>query len=145
MMAIDGQKKDKDIKRLQAHLPTLGPHAGLLLKELLNAQRIGQPASVIMLGVAVLDVALREPTGQHGGADGITQATARDSRDAAWLRQRRNGIVHYEGGRGGLMGEEESGKDSVLMKDAVRAISILADALDTLNPVGESGGGSGGN
>ena len=78
--------------------------------------------------------------GNTGDADGITQATARDSRDAAWLRQRRNGIVHYEGGRGGLMGEEESGKDSVLMKDAVRAISILADALDTLNPVGESGG-----
>ena len=139
-MAIDGQKKDKDIKRLQAHLPTLGPHAGLLLKELLNAECMRRPASVIILGVAVLEVALREPTGQHGGADGITQSAARDSRDAVWLRQRRNNIVHYEGGCGGLMGEEESGEESVLMKDAVRAISILADALDILSPVGESGG-----
>lgn len=116
-------------KRLERQRADLGPHAGLLLEEALAAQRAGQHASVIILAAAVLDVALREPAGFHAGADGITLAAARDSREAFWLRDRRNGIVHYEGGRGGLMGEG----GGALRHDAERALKTLADALEMLN------------
>ena len=115
-------------KRLESHLGDLGPHASLLLGEALAAMRAGNRASVVVLAAAVLDVALREPSGIHSRAGGPALATARDSRDAYWLRERRNGIVHYEGGRGGLMGEG----DGVLGDDAERAASVLADALGTL-------------
>ena len=61
-------------------------------------------------------------------ADGIDLAAARDNPESYWLRERRNGIVHYEGGRGGLMGEA----DDPLNADAVRAAEALADALEML-------------
>jgi len=118
------------ITRLEGYIPDLGPHAGRLMGEMLAAQRTGLDATVIILAVAVLDVALREPSGYPAGADGIDLAAARDSRDAFWLRERRNGIVHFEGGRGGLMGTE----DASLKHDAVRAMKVLADSLDLLMP-----------
>ncbi len=116
-------------RRLERQCADLGPHAALLLAEALAASRSGQHASVIILSAAVLDVALREPAGFHAGADGPTIAAARDSREAFWLRERRNGIVHYEGGRGGLMGEG----GGVLRHDAGRALTVLANALEELN------------
>ena len=118
------------VSKLEGYIPDLGPHAGRLTGEMLAAHRTGLDATVIILSVAVLDVALREPSGYPAGADGIDLAAARDSRDAFWLRERRNGIVHFEGGRGGLMG----GEDHVLRRDAVRAMQVLADALDLLMP-----------
>ncbi|XDZ66448.1 hypothetical protein AB8880_03375 [Alphaproteobacteria bacterium LSUCC0684] len=118
------------ITRLEGYIPDLGPHAGRLMGEMLAAQRAGLDATVIILAVAVLDVALREPSGYPAGADGIDLAAARDSRDAFWLRERRNGIVHFEGGRGGLMGDEEA----ALKLDAIRAMKVLAEALDLLMP-----------
>ena len=116
--------------KLEGYIPDLGPHAGRLMGEMLAARRAGLDASVIMLAVAVLDVALREPSGYPAGADGVDLAAARDSRDAFWLRERRNGIVHFEGGRGGLMGDD----DALLKRDADRAVQVLADALDLLMP-----------
>lgn len=118
------------ITRLEGYIPDLGPHAGRLMGEMLAARRAGLDATVIVLAVAVLDVALREPSGYPAGADGIDLAAARDSRDAFWLRERRNGIVHFEGGRGGLMGDE----DALLKRDATRAVEVLAEALDLLMP-----------
>ena len=120
--------------RLEGQAGSLGPHAGLLLGEALAAMDSGSYASVIVLAAAVLDVALREPGGAHSGADGPALSAARDGRDAYWLRERRNGIVHYEGGRGGLMGVSEKGGGGMeeLRLDAARALSVLADALDTL-------------
>ena len=85
-------------------------------------------ATVIILAAAIMDVMFREPSGYPASADGVDIAEARDSRDAFWLRERRNGIVHYEGGRGGMMGADQA----LLEKDAVRAIDTLADALDIL-------------
>ena len=113
-------------ERLERQLAVLGPHAGLLLREALAAARAGSHASVVILAAAVLDVALREPAGAHAGADGPALAAARDSREAFWLRERRNGIVHYEGGRGGLMGDG----DNALEEDAGRALEVLAGALE---------------
>jgi len=121
---------DKTISRLEAFIPDLGPHAGRLMGEMLAARRHGLDASVIILAAAVLDVALREPAGYPAGADGIDLAAARDSRDAFWLRERRNGIVHFEGGRGGLMGDD----DAELKRDAGRALTVLAEAIDLLMP-----------
>ena len=115
-------------ERLERQLGALGPHAGRLLREALAATRSGNHATVIVLAAAVLDVALREPAGAHAAADGPVLAAARDSRDAFWLRERRNGIVHYEGGRGGLMGEA----DDALGDDADRALAVLAEALEAL-------------
>jgi hypothetical protein len=96
--------------------------------EMLAAIEMRQHATVIILGAAVLDVVLREPSGPAADADGIDIAAARDNEESFWLRERRNGIVHYEGGRSGLMGE----MDDPLMLDAERATHALADALDLL-------------
>ena len=114
--------------RLSHQLDDLGPHAARLLAELLAAVDARQHATVIILAAAVLDVVLREPAGPAGYADGIDLAAARDNAESYWLRERRNGIVHYEGGRGGLMGEA----DDPLAGDATRAALALADALEMI-------------
>ena len=121
------------LNRLAAIQRHLGPHAALLLDETLMAARAGLHATVILQSCAILDVVLREPTGKPAMADGMDLAAARDSRDAFWLRERRNGIVHYEGGRGGLMAEPVSSDDqSALSRDADRALKILIEAIDLL-------------
>ena len=114
--------------RLARQQAALGPHAGRLLSELLTAIETRQHATVIILAAAVLDVVLREPAGPAAEADGIDIAAARDNSESYWLRERRNGLVHYEGGRGGMMGEA----DDPLPVDADRAAHALADALDML-------------
>jgi hypothetical protein len=118
------------VRKLDRYASALGPHARLLFDEMRSAATIhpAAPATVIILAAAVIDVMLREPTGRPAAADGIDIAEARDRSESFWLRERRNGIVHYEGGRGGLMGEDED----VLEKDAMRAIDALAAALDIL-------------
>lgn len=119
------------VRKLDQYKTSLGSHAALLMAELRQAATAVPPASasVIILAAAVMDVMLREPSGHPAHADGVDISEARDSRDAFWLRERRNGIVHYEGGRGGLMGD---GDTAILEKDALRAIDTLADALDIL-------------
>jgi hypothetical protein len=119
------------LNRLAAIKRHLGPHAALLLDEMLIAAQAGLHATVIVQSCAILDVILREPTGKPASADGIDLAVARDSRDAFWLRERRNGIVHYEGGRGGLMAESDADR-AILSRDADRALHILIDAIDLL-------------
>ena len=117
------------VRKLDRYHSALGPHAQLLLKELRSATSTPPaPATVIILAAAIMDVMLREPSGYPASADGVDIAEARDSRNAYWLRERRNGIVHYEGGRGGLMGAETV----LLEKDAARAIDTLAEALEML-------------
>jgi hypothetical protein len=118
------------VRRLDRYASTLGPHARLLFDEMRKAATGHPPASatVIILAAAVMDVMLREPSGHPATADGTDIAEARDSREAYWLRERRNGIVHYEGGRSGLMGDDAT----LLEKDAMRAIDALAEALDIL-------------
>lgn len=115
---------------LKAEIDHLGPHANRLGQELLVAAAEGLSTTVIVLAAAVLDVALREPSGPAGTADGMNMAEARDGREAFWLRERRNGIVHYEGGRGGLMGADDD--NVILAKDARRALDALTEALVTL-------------
>jgi len=115
---------------LKAEIDHLGPHANRLGQELLVAAAEGLSTTVIVLAAAVLDVALREPSGPAGTADGMSMAEARDGREAFWLRERRNGIVHYEGGRGGLMGADDD--NVILAKDARRALDVLTEALVTL-------------
>lgn len=119
------------VRKLDRYGSYLGPHAHLLMSELRQAATAmpSSSASVIILAAAIMDVMLREPSGHPAGADGVDISEARDSRDAFWLRERRNGIVHYEGGRGGFMGNDDA---IVLEKDAVRAIDTLADALEML-------------
>ena len=120
------------LRRLRQARADLGPHADLLLGELLKAVDMRMHASVIILSAAILDVMLREPSGRPVNADGVDIAAARDSRNAYWLRGRRNGIVHYEGGQDGFMGGMMGEDDAILEKDAARAITVLADALDIL-------------
>ena len=117
------------LKRLDAAQHHLGPHAQLLLVEMLAAARQGLHATVIIQACAILDVMLREPGGRPFDADGVDISTARDSRDAFWLRERRNGIVHYEGGQGGLMGDQA---DISLTRDSDRALKTVIEAIDLL-------------
>ncbi|MAJ35124.1 MAG: hypothetical protein CBC12_06720 [Candidatus Puniceispirillum sp. TMED52] len=119
------------LRALKAEASGLGAHAARLCAELCHAADHRQNASVIILAAALLDVALREPTGPASTADGAAIAEARDSREAYWLRERRNGIVHYEGGRGGFMGDADD--DAILAEDAARAIAALTEALAILN------------
>lgn len=115
-------------RKLDQYETTLGPHARQLLVELQqSAAPPPSPASIIILAAAIIDVVLREPAGAPARADGLAINKARDSKEAYWLRERRNGIVHYEGGKGGLMGD-----DTILKKDAIRAIEILAKTLAEL-------------
>lgn len=125
--------RDAGLSRLIRYQPELGPHASVLLGELQLAASQGAHATVIILAAVVLDVVLHEPTGLAAGADGMDIAAARDSREAYWLRQRRNGLVHYQSGQTGMMGENTGigGRDS-LAQDARRALAALADALDML-------------
>ena len=117
------------LKRLEAARHHLGPHGGVLMAEMVSAARQGLNATVIIQACAVLDVMLREPSGRPFDADGMDLAVARDSRDAFWLRERRNGIVHYEGGQGGLMGDDS---DVSLARDADRALKTVIEAIDLL-------------
>ncbi len=117
------------LKRLDAAQHHLGPHARLLLVEMLAAARQGLHATVIIQACAILDVMLREPGGRPFDADGVDISAARDSRDAFWLRERRNGIVHYEGGQGGLMGDQA---DISLTRDSDRALKTVIEAIDLL-------------
>ena len=117
------------LKRLDAAQHHLGPHAKVLVIEMLSAARAGLHATVIIQASAVLDVMLREPSGRPAEADGVDLAAARDSRDAFWLRQRRNGLVHYEGGQGGMMGDDA---DISLARDADRALKTVIEAIDLL-------------
>lgn len=119
------------LRYLRVEAKSLGTHAARLCLELIAAAETRQHASVIILAAAVLDVALREPTGPAGDADGAAIAEARDGREAYWLRERRNGIVHYEGGRGGFMGNADD--PAILEQDADRAIAALTEALAILN------------
>ena len=119
------------LRHLTAEAKTLGTHAALLCDELIHAAQTRQHATVIILAAAVLDVTLREPTGPAGDADGAAIAEARDSREAYWLRDRRNGIVHFEGGRGGFMGQADDA--AILAEDADRAIAALTETLAILN------------
>ncbi len=121
------------LKRGQLLRRHLGSHAGLLLGELLIAAERKLYATVIIQAAAVLDVMLREPSDCINSARPMDIAAVRDSRDAFWLRGRRNGIVHYEGGKGGLMGGGlMGGGDALLMADASRALAIVTQAIEDL-------------
>ena len=115
---------------LETLLDTLGPHAKKLGDELMAAKQTNQHATIIILAAAILDIALNEPSGAPAKADTITQTTARNTRQAHWLRKRRNNILHYEGGRGGFMDAKDDAE--ILKKDAARALDVLTEALTTL-------------
>ena len=115
---------------LEALLDALGPHAKKLGDELMAAKQTNQHATIIILAAAILDIALNEPSGEAAQADAITQTTARNTRQAHWLRKRRNNILHYEGGRGGFMDAKDD--TEILKKDAARALDVLTEALEIL-------------
>ena len=119
----------KAVESLKILRGGLGPHAGRLCDEMLSCFDRGDYAAVIILAAAVLDVGLREPSGYAADADGLALAAARDDRDAFWLRGRRNGIVHYEGGQGGLMGNDVD----ILKTDSRRALEVLVKSLEKLS------------
>ena len=115
---------------LETLLDALGPHAKKLGDELMAAKQTNQHATIIILAAAILDIALNEPSGAPAKADTITQTTTRNTRQAHWLRKRRNNILHYEGGRGGFMNAKDDAE--ILKKDAARALDVLAETLNTL-------------
>jgi hypothetical protein len=108
----------------------LGPHAATLLVDLRGAARVGLPLPVIVLAAALLDVVQHEAAGPAGYLDGAAFVFAGGKADLAWLRGRRNHILHHEGPSDGLMGE--AGADAWLAGDAERAITIMLAFLEDL-------------
>ena len=108
----------------------LGPHAGLLYRELISSAANGLPASSIILAAAIVDVVQHEQAGPASYLDGAAFAYAGSTANLGWLRRRRNLFLHHEAPSDGLMGETDAGR--WLTADAERAVTALLDFLQDL-------------
>ena len=108
----------------------LGPHAGLLYRELISSAVNGLPASSIILAATIIDVVQHEQAGPAGHLDGAALAYAGSTANLSWLRRRRNLLLHHEAPSDGLMGELDAGR--WLTADAERAVTVLLDFLQDL-------------
>ena len=108
----------------------LGPHATALYREFARVASAGLPLATIILAASIVDVVRYEEAGPAGYLDGGAFSYAGNKANLAWLRGRRNHLVHHEGPSDGLMGEVDAGRWLVI--DAERAITTLLDFLDGL-------------
>ena len=105
----------------------LGPHASQILKELLNSIKNENYLTIIILSATLFDVIKNENSEVIKNLSGIEINTVFSSRDAMWLRQRRNQIIHHEGATDGLLGSKTD--INTLSLDANKSIKILSDLL----------------
>ena len=105
----------------------LGPHAKALWGDLRGSAEAGLPLGVIVLAAALVDVVHNEKAGPAGYLDKAVFTFAGNKASLAWLRNKRNIILHHDRLADGLMGEVE-GK-CWLLKDAERAITTVVDFL----------------
>ena len=105
----------------------LGPHASRILKELLNSIKNESYLTIIILSATLFDVIKNENSEVIKNFSGIEINTVFSSRDAMWLRQRRNQIIHHEGATDGLLGSKTD--INTLSLDANKSIKILSDLL----------------
>ena len=120
------------LSRLSAFDPSdLGPHAQAIWRDLCGAAVAGLPLAVVALAAAIIDVVQHEETGPAGYLDGAAFRFAGNKAALAWLRGRRNAVLHHERPTDGLM--DEVGAAGWLLADAERAISTLLDYLTDLD------------
>ena len=105
----------------------LGPHASRILKELLNSIKNENYLTIIILSATLFDIIKHENSEVIKNLSGIEINTVFSSRDAIWLRQRRNQIIHHEGATDGLLGSKSD--INTLSLDANRSIKILSNLL----------------
>ena len=105
----------------------LGPHASQILKELLYSIKNENYLTIIILSATLFDVIKNENSEVIKNLSGIEINTVFSSRDAIWLRQRRNQIIHHEGATDGLLGSKTD--INTLSLDANKSIKILSDLL----------------
>ena len=105
----------------------LGPHAVQILKELTNSIKYENYLTIVILSATLFDVIKNENSEAIRSLSGIEINSVFSSREAMWLRQRRNEIIHHEGATDGLLGSRSDITD--LSLDAKKSIKILYDLL----------------
>ena len=105
----------------------LGPHAVQILKELTNSIKYENYLTIVILSATLFDVIKNENSEAIRSLSGIEINSVFSSREAMWLRQRRNEIIHHEGATDGLLGSKSDITD--LSLDAKKSIKILYDLL----------------
>ena len=122
------QRKYSNIEKYYFDLiKKLGPHGSRILKELLNSIKNESYLTIIILSATLFDVIKNENSEVIKNFSGIEINTVFSSRDAMWLRQRRNQIIHHEGATDGLLGSKTD--INTLSLDANKSIKILSDLL----------------
>ena len=122
------QRKYSNIEKYYFDLiKDLGPHASRILKELLNSIKNENYLTIIILSATLFDIIKHENSEVIKNLSGIEINTVFSSRDAIWLRQRRNQIIHHEGATDGLLGSKSD--INTLSLDANRSIKILSNLL----------------
>jgi hypothetical protein len=102
-----------------------GPQADALLRELEVAFCAGAWLATVILAQTVLDSWLAGET----GLDGPALAEVRLGRDYAWLRGRRNALLHDDDERPAVTTHDLTVDARALERDARRAVELLARAL----------------
>ena len=122
------QRKYSNIEKYYFDLiKKLSPHASRILKELLKSIKNESYLTIIILSATLFDVIKNENSEVIKNLNGIETNTIFSSRDAMWLRQRRNQIIHHEGPTDGLLGNKTD--INTLSLDANKSIKILSDLL----------------
>jgi hypothetical protein len=122
------QRKYSNIEKYYFDLiKKLGPHGSRILKELLNSIKNESYLTIIILSATLFDVIKNENSEVIKNLSGIEINKVFSSRDAIWLRHRRNQIIHHEGATDGLLGSKTD--INTLSLDANKSIKILSDLL----------------
>ena len=108
----------------------LGPHAFMIVKELIDAFKNDNPLTTIILSATLIDVIKNENSEVFQNLSGIQINTAFSSREANWLRQRRNEVIHHKGPTDGLLGNDDDYKK--LSNDANKSIKIISHLLNMI-------------
>ena len=108
----------------------LGPHAFMIVKELIDAFKNDNPLTTIILSATLIDVIKNENSEVFQNLSGIQINTVFSSREANWLRQRRNEVIHHKGPTDGLLGNDDDYKK--LSNDANKSIKIISNLLNMI-------------
>lgn len=102
------------------------PQAGALWEEAVDAFAAGLWIAALVLAQASLDAELAETAGEGGGA---ALNERRHGRGYAWLRRRRNALLHADGPGPAVTAADRAGDAPALERDARRALELAARAL----------------
>ena len=102
----------------------------MIVKELIAASKNNNFLTSIILSATLIDVIKNENSRIFQNLNGVEINTAFSSREANWLRQRRNEVIHHEGPTDGLLGNDDDYKK--LSEDAKKSIEIISNLLNMI-------------